>query len=1130
MSLSETAGMRRRRLWAALQGRPIEAAILHSEIRADLEAEVAEADSNALITPERWAFLRELVAEKRAAEAEAGPELFFSTDLVVLVPGFMASTLSDTAEEGLGLIWIDPKIIIDDRLRLLQLGPYDGREADLDPRARIQAIGPLPLVYDLLRLALEVRRYSTKVFPVDWRKDLDLSARRLAHRLRGLASQEKPIHLVAHSQGALVARRALQTLGAEEARRIVRNLVLLGPANFGSFSAVLGLAGADDVLGWLGRWAVAPVGGFQRVLASMSGLYQLLPCDPSRTPWLGENDLGRPDFWRCGGIDEARLARFLGWPLGIDAAFFNDRTVVILGDPPGTPTVGGVVFEGTTMRPSPAHDLPGDGTVPHACSVLPGTTSYLAPGAAHAFLAADRGAIQGVLDVLAGRSVRLPAVSSRPADHLHGSCKAKARSAIGPTDFGPTQHPTMRRDGAEATRPTPVARSFGLPAPKARLELSERDEPELELNGTFLSGYEAEDDESEVLSPAHLHRRDQLRAEAAGRTLQAAQPVARTLQAAQPAEADKRPLFELILDASNLLPFDFLRTGDRLGRSVLKIQRGDGASGTGFLVAPDILLTNHHVLPDIATATSARALANYERAPADDPAGQPADVPLAPQTLFVTNADLDFTFCAVEGLDHLGGVPLDRNSLNVIKSENVNIVQHPRGRPKEIALQDNQVIKADNVVVQYTCDTEPGSSGSPVFNNQWKLVALHHASVATEHARGRAVAADPTQRYLNEGIRLSAIATWLETAGANTPGQREQVARLRSIFAGLDPQIGFFGALGRKADGKSGPEVVIETYHDSANDLDIAYWSLRDLSHLFHERLDGFGRVVADMNMDLWCLTHATVENLRALCHHLETNFQLEYDFLLEPASAHPPVAVVYRRTAGLAVERLERGADDLYRAAWPIVVQVRATMRDGGIVVLTLAPFPHADSHGLRWSGSPAARSLLELVGGRVEGAGPRADWVLIGDVASLLSRESVRTMMGLGFEIWAAAGPRDGAVVLLAGPESRVEQIFVSPNLELAVGLPESLVVTRDRKLPAHVEELAEHHPIALRLVLNDQKPSRPLADPVPVALVTPEPSLDSHLEQRIKDLLAPIIVQIIAESWPRFASRSGDIGARG
>ena len=149
------------------------------------------------------------------------------------------------------------------------------------------------------------------------------------------------------------------------------------------------------------------------------------------------------------------------------------------------------------------------------------------------------------------------------------------------------------------------------------------------------------------------------------------------------------------------------------------------------------MLTNHHVLPDAATAASAISLANYETAPPGAALGRPASVPLDPDSLFVTNAELDFTFCAVRGLDFLGSIALDRNSLNIGPSETVNIIQHPRGRPKEVAIKDNHVIKADSVVVHYACSTEPGSSGSPVFNNQWEPVALHHASVVSDGPEGR---------------------------------------------------------------------------------------------------------------------------------------------------------------------------------------------------------------------------------------------------------------------------------------------------------------------------------------------------------------------------------------------------------
>ena len=268
------------------------------------------------------------------------------------------------------------------------------------------------------------------------------------------------------------------------------------------------------------------------------------------------------------------------------------------------------------------------------------------------------------------------------------------------------------------------------------------------------------------------------------------------LQSQRSDDGGARPRLEIVLDGTNLLPFHFLRTGDRMGRAVVKLRRDDGATGTGFLVAPDILLTNHHVLPDEPTAAACLALANYEASPPDDPSGRPAASPLDPDALFVTNADLDFTFCGVAGLDFLGAIPLDRERMHVAVDETVTIIQHPRGRPKEVALRENRVIYADGVVLQYACDTEPGSSGSPVFNDQWKPVAVHHASVLTDSPEGRRVGSGSRARYLNEGIRLSAIALWLEAAEADDAAHRGRVARLRALFRGPDPRAGSPGPRG----------------------------------------------------------------------------------------------------------------------------------------------------------------------------------------------------------------------------------------------------------------------------------------------------------------------------------------------
>lgn len=57
------------------------------------------------------------------------------------------------------------------------------------------------------------------------------------------------------------------------------------------------------------------------------------------------------------------------------------------------------------------------------------------------------------------------------------------------------------------------------------------------------------------------------------------------------------------------------------------------------------------------------------------------------------------------------------------------IVQHPKGEPLKLALEPDAVteLNGNQTRVFYRTNTEPGSSGSPCFDENWNLVALHHA-------------------------------------------------------------------------------------------------------------------------------------------------------------------------------------------------------------------------------------------------------------------------------------------------------------------------------------------------------------------------------------------------------------------
>jgi V8-like Glu-specific endopeptidase len=604
---------------------------------------------------------------------------------------------------------------------------------------------------------------------------------------------------------------------------------------------------------------------------------------------------------------------------------------------------------------------------------------------------------------------------------------------------------------------------------------------EFELNGKFLGGYDGRDPTTGL-----------------------------RLQAIHPAESSSKGLKLIFDEGATLLPFHFLRTGDRLGRAVVKLLRSDGAAGTGFLVAPGILLTNNHVLPDPATANLAVALANFEAAPLGTMPGRTTSVPLDPEALFVTNADLDFTFCGVRGLDYLGAIGLDRNSRNIATSETVNIIQHPRGRPKEVAMRDNRVVKADGVVIHYECSTEPGSSGSPVFNNRWETVALHHASVRSEGPDAPPADA-PSSRYLNEGIRISAIAIWLETVEANAPDIRDQVTRLRGIITGIDPRVGFFGALGRKSRGRAAAEVVGD--RADADDIDLAFWNIRGLEWGSREQIIDVARVVAEMGMDLWCLAHADPDYVASLREHLTSYFGLDYELHYEPADGYPSLAFLHRRSKAMTLERTPWGIDLPEGVVLPPLITVRTSTRRTGPIALQLLVVGRSTS--AEATPTPYAEAVRHAI--RCEQG--EFDWVVVGEAPVLFAPDQLRVLADCDRELLAvAAAKRDGAVALLAGPRSKVAQVFVSPNLLPAFGVPEAVSVARDRELPPIFRTLAGNQPVALRLALDadPRPPSTINLAAIPVERPQPTPPVDD-LERRVRDMIAPILAKLLGEVRP-------------
>ncbi|MFI6851816.1 trypsin-like serine peptidase [Streptomyces sp. NPDC050416] len=263
---------------------------------------------------------------------------------------------------------------------------------------------------------------------------------------------------------------------------------------------------------------------------------------------------------------------------------------------------------------------------------------------------------------------------------------------------------------------------------------------------------------------------------------------------------------ERIIDLSNeLQAWSFLPRGVRAGATVARITlRRDGRElphGTGFLVSPRLLMTNHHVLPDEGFARQCFAEFNAQ-VTVDNVPDTAVRMELAPGSFFAADRRLDFALVAV--MPALDGRPPGEifgwNRLSVqlgklVLGERVNIIGHPDGRLKEIVLRDNAVLVRLDDFIQYRTDTRPGNSGSPVFNDQWEVVALHHSGVPKKDDRGRVLRKDgrPWSQgdgddaidwVANEGVRISSILKHLARLDLD-PGRRALLAEM-GPDSGLD--------------------------------------------------------------------------------------------------------------------------------------------------------------------------------------------------------------------------------------------------------------------------------------------------------------------------------------------------------
>jgi hypothetical protein len=224
---------------------------------------------------------------------------------------------------------------------------------------------------------------------------------------------------------------------------------------------------------------------------------------------------------------------------------------------------------------------------------------------------------------------------------------------------------------------------------------------------------------------------------------------------------------EKVFGRDRYYPLEWYKTGLKRCAAVGRVESITGQKiGTGFLVrAQDffpkrnekelIFLTNAHVIgpPGALTAgaiTPTAARVQFE-----------ATGTTCPVTELIWSSpvsSLDATFVALTNMEAAVEicplVPDPAPFISPAGGQRLYVIGYPLGGGLSFSLQDSNWLDTDGRVLHYRTPTEPGSSGSPVFDQDyWTVVALHHKG-RTDMPRLNG----QTGNYeANEGIAMKAI-------------------------------------------------------------------------------------------------------------------------------------------------------------------------------------------------------------------------------------------------------------------------------------------------------------------------------------------------------------------------------------
>jgi V8-like Glu-specific endopeptidase len=169
------------------------------------------------------------------------------------------------------------------------------------------------------------------------------------------------------------------------------------------------------------------------------------------------------------------------------------------------------------------------------------------------------------------------------------------------------------------------------------------------------------------------------------------------------------------------------------------------------MLAPGLMITNQHCISSQSELESALVDFDYDSETSDTLFTRLSQ-------LVVSNHDLDYSIVKLS--ETIERPPLRFAGTPIATGDKLIVIQHPGGEPKQVSVEDCAVgtpfvmgRTLSDTDFEHLCDTQTGSSGSPVIDNERHLVVgLHHLGFEEDN-----------NNLLNRAVHIDRIQADIET-------------------------------------------------------------------------------------------------------------------------------------------------------------------------------------------------------------------------------------------------------------------------------------------------------------------------------------------------------------------------------